>query len=75
VVTINKDALDKVGLISAARVVHPDDALTVMTSKGLVLRTDVKDVSRAGRSARGVRLMEMQNGDTVASLGRIRLEE
>jgi hypothetical protein len=31
----------------------------------------VKDISRAGRATRGVRLIDLQEGDNVASLARI----
>jgi DNA gyrase subunit A len=71
VVTINKDALKAVGPIAAARVVQEADDLTIISSSGLVLRTKVKEVSRAGRSARGVRLINLTSGDSVASLARI----
>jgi DNA gyrase subunit A len=71
VTTINREALDKIGVIAAARVVQQADDLTIISSKGLALRTNVRDISRAGRPARGVRLIELQNGDSVASLARI----
>jgi DNA gyrase subunit A len=63
--------LDKIGVIAAARVVQQADDLTIISSNGLVLRTKVRDVSQAGRPARGIRLIELQNGDSVASLARI----
>jgi DNA gyrase subunit A len=71
VLTIDKKALPKVGLIAAARVVQEADDLTIISSNGVVLRTKVKDVSQASRATRGVHLMDMQPGDTVASLARI----
>ncbi len=71
VATINRDALEKIGIIAAARVVQHADDLTIISSSGLVLRTRVSDVSQAGRPARGIRLIELQNGDSVASLARI----
>ncbi len=69
--TINVASLGKIGYIVAARVVQEDDELTIISSNGLVLRTKVKEISRAGRATRGVRLMEMQNGDAIASVARI----
>jgi DNA gyrase subunit A len=60
--------LDEIGPIVAARVVHPNDQITVMTSNGLVLRTAVVGISRMGRSTRGVRVVNLQDGDTVAAL-------
>jgi DNA gyrase subunit A len=67
--------LGEVGPIVAARVVHPNDQITVMTSNGLVLRTAVSGISRLGRSTRGVRVVKMQEGDTVAALAVLTYED
>jgi DNA gyrase subunit A len=71
VLTISKKALKQVGVIAAARVVHEADDLTIISSNGVVLRTKVKQISQAGRATRGVRIMDIKDGDTVASLARI----
>jgi len=70
VLTISKKGLDQVGLIAAARVVQEADDLTIISSNGVVLRTKVKQISQAGRATRGVRIMDIKEGDTVASLAR-----
>jgi DNA gyrase subunit A len=69
--TIDKNALDKVGVITAARVVQSADDLTLISANGIVLRMKVGDVKQAGRATRGVRMMEVKEGDKVASLARI----
>jgi len=69
--TIDKNALDKVGAITAARVVQAADDLTLISANGIVLRMKVGDVKQAGRATRGVRMMEVKEGDKVASLARI----
>jgi DNA gyrase subunit A len=71
VLTIDKNALRKVGIISAARVVQKADHLTIISSNGVVLRTTVKEISESGRATRGVKLINLQNGDNVASIARI----
>jgi DNA gyrase subunit A len=71
VATINKVSLKKIGNIIAARVVQEVDDLTIISREGLVLRTKVKDISRAGRATRGVRIIVLQGKDSVASLARI----
>jgi DNA gyrase subunit A len=71
VLTIDKNALRKVGLISAARVVQTADHLTMISSNGVVLRTKVEEISESGRATRGVKLMNLGNGDNVASIARI----
>jgi DNA gyrase subunit A len=69
--TIDKKALDKVGIITAARVVQAADDLTLISANGIVLRMKVGDVKQAGRATRGVHMMEVKEGDKVASLARI----
>ena len=60
--------LHEVGPITAARVVHEQDQITVITRQGIVLRTPVKGISRMGRLTRGVRIVDLKDGDTVAAL-------
>lgn len=69
--TIDKKALKKVGIISAARVVQEADDLTIISANGVALRTKVKDIALSGRATRGVVLINLQEGDAVASLARI----
>jgi len=69
--TINQNALKQIGDITAARVVQEADDLTMISSSGVVLRTKVKAISQSSRSTRGVLLMNLHKGDTVASLARI----
>jgi DNA gyrase subunit A len=71
VATINQGALDKIGKIAAARVVQEDDELTMISTNGVVLRLKVKTIQESGRATRGVRLMNLQPDDTVASLARL----
>ncbi len=66
--TTDHTRLDEVGPIVAARVVHAEDQITVMTSNGLVLRTAVSGIRSMGRSTRGVRIVNLQEGDTVAAV-------
>jgi DNA gyrase subunit A len=51
--------------------VQKSDDVTIMSTGGVVIRTKVKDIKVAGRATRGVRLMNLSEGDAVASLARI----
>jgi DNA gyrase subunit A len=73
--TTAHDRLDEIGPIVTARVVHPDDHVTMMTSNGIVLRTKVRGISRFGRMTRGVRIVNLQDGDTVAAVAVIKQED
>ncbi len=69
--TINKAALKKIGLVTSARVVQAADDLTIISSNGVVLRIKVKDITQTSRVTRGVNIMKMQPGDSVASIARV----
>ena len=69
--TIDKKALGTIGRIASARVVQEPDHLTIITSNGVVIRTLVEQITQAGRATRGVHLINLQEGDSVASVARI----
>src|SRR5574341_1355122 len=73
--TIHKDALTKTGIITAARVVQEADDLTIISASGVVLRTKVRDVTLSGRATRGVRIMNVEGNDCVASVARTAAED
>jgi len=66
--TIDTHAIDIVGRIAAARIVKKTDDLTIISINGLVLRTKVKAIRQAGRATRGVRVINLIEGDKVASI-------
>jgi DNA gyrase subunit A len=69
--TIDKHNLDKIGPIAAARIVQPDDEISLISSNGVLIRMNVADISLMGRATRGVHVMDMVEGHTVASMARI----
>lgn len=69
--TINQGSLEKIGRVSVARVVQEEDEVTLITRSGMVLRLAVKGIPTSGRATRGMRLMDVILGDTVASVARI----
>jgi DNA gyrase subunit A len=66
--TTDHNRLDETGPIVAARVVHLNDQITVISANGILLRTTVEGISQMGRATRGVRIVNLQEGDTVAAL-------
>jgi len=68
ILTIDKKAIHKIGNIAGARIVQEEDDLIIISANGVTLRTRVADIRQQGRATRGVRLMGLQPGDTVASL-------
>jgi len=66
--------LEKSGKIISARVVSTDDELTAITTNGLILRTPVNEISRQGRDSQGVRVMDLKDDDSIASVAILREE-
>jgi DNA gyrase subunit A len=62
------DRYEETGPIVAARVVRPDDEITLITANGIALRTSVESIRVAGRSTLGVRVISLDDGDKLASL-------
>ncbi len=69
--TIDNKSLAKIGEVVSARIVREEDEITTISTNGIMLRLKAKDISVMGRATRGVRLMDLGKGDTVASLARI----
>ena len=65
------DRFDDTGPIIAARVVLPEDEVTIITAGGIALRTSVGNIKIAGRATLGVRVIALQESDSVASLARL----
>jgi len=68
--TLDTNMIPKIGKIAAARIVQPSDELTVISSNGVVMRTTVDNISTAGRATMGVRIMNINDGDSVSSVAR-----
>lgn len=58
------------GTLVGARIVEDDDELYAITSNGGVIRTVAKQVRKAGRQTKGVRLMNLAEGDTLLAIAR-----
>ena len=56
------------GLVVGANVVQPDDEIFVISDDGVVIRMAVKSISRQGRPATGVRVMNVAGGAHVSSI-------
>ncbi|MCB8938477.1 MAG: DNA gyrase subunit A [Ardenticatenaceae bacterium] len=63
---------ERTGKIVSARVVARGDEVTCISANGIILRTSTDVISQQGRSTQGVRVMDLREGDTVASVAVIR---
>lgn len=71
ILTIDKRARKAIGEITDARVVQENDEISLISSKGIVIRMAVADISVQGRATRGVTIMNLEEGDSVAAVARI----
>ncbi|HEV2057996.1 MAG TPA: DNA gyrase subunit A [Solirubrobacteraceae bacterium] len=62
---------DAKGALAGAIVVREHDELVFISQSGMVQRTAVRGISRYGRLAQGVRLMNMKEDDTVSAIALI----
>ena len=58
------------GNLVGALIVDDDDELYAITSGGGVIRTAARQVRKAGRQTKGVRLMNLGDGDTLLAIAR-----
>ena len=54
--------------IVGGRVVTSEDELTCISNNGIILRIAASSISRQGRSTQGVRVMDIRDDDSVASI-------
>ena len=59
------------GDLVAATLVHETDDLMLITSGGVLIRTKVDQIRETGRAAAGVKLINLDEGETLVSLERI----
>ncbi|HVV24526.1 MAG TPA: DNA gyrase subunit A [Pseudonocardiaceae bacterium] len=68
VLTIQHDR--KRGRLVGALIVDEDDELYAIESTGVVIRTSAREVRKAGRQTKGVRLMNLAEGTTLVAVAR-----
>ncbi len=61
----------KKGYVVAAFMVGLEDEIVLVSSGGVTIRLPVRDISSQGRDATGVRVMNLDDGQTVASVAPI----
>ena len=58
----------KTGKVAAAQVIADSDELYVVSSNAQVIRTNLSEIRSTGRAAQGVKIFELEPGDSVASI-------
>ncbi len=65
---INMKVTEKTGYVVGIKVVRPEHELMLITTDGIVIRTNVNDISVISRNTQGVKLMTTAENDKVASM-------
>jgi DNA gyrase subunit A len=73
IITLKKT--DKTGSIVALMEVIPDDELMMITRHGVIIRLPVDGIRVIGRNTQGVKVMNLDSGDTVVDVARVVKED
>ncbi len=68
---ININLNEKNGLVVSTFPVSYDDSIVVITDKGVLIRTVVETIRTTSRNAMGVKVINLQSGDTVTSVSKV----
>lgn len=68
---INLKTSDKTGNVITTASVNEKDGIIITTAKGIVIRTSLNNIRIMGRAAQGVRIVKLQQGDSVTDLVKV----
>ncbi len=60
------EVTQKTGAVVSAHVITDEKEIFALSAKGQMIRTELSTVRRTGRSAQGVRIMDLRQGDRLA---------
>jgi DNA gyrase subunit A len=68
---INLKVSPKTGEVVGVRYVTPDEGLMLITQEGMIIRLNVSGVREVGRSAQGVKLMNLDENDCIVAVAKL----
>ncbi len=66
---------EKTGNVIGVKAVNSDNEIMMITTEGIIIRLECKDISILGRITSGVKLMDLKDDITVASIAKVRDKE
>ncbi|HTQ39894.1 MAG TPA: DNA gyrase subunit A [Pirellulales bacterium] len=66
---------DRNGPVVGILCVYEDDEVLMMTARGKIQRIAVREIRLTGRNTHGVRIMSLEEGDTLAAIARVPPDE
>ena len=71
----NYNITEKTGKVAAIRMVEDGEDLLLVTSGGIILRTQIEEISTLSRVTQGVRVVRLDEGITVIDIAGAAREE
>ncbi|OPX22872.1 MAG: DNA gyrase subunit A [Planctomycetales bacterium 4484_113] len=65
----------KTGPVVAAHAVEPEDEVIIISAEGMIIRTQVSQISQQGRSTQGVKVINLKPGDRVSAVEIIKADK
>ena len=65
---------EKTGNVIGAKAVNKDDEVMLINTEGIIIRIKVADTALSGRVTSGVKLINLGDGEAVASIAKVRRE-
>lgn len=72
---ITMKTTDKTGGVAGALTVRDDDELMLITNKGKMVRTRIKEIRETGRNAQGVKLIDLRPGEVLQGIAPVISDE
>ena len=63
---------EKTGNVVGVKAVNEDDEIMIINTEGIIIRMKCDGISVLGRITSGVKLINLKEGDTVASIAKVR---
>ena len=63
---------EKTGNVIGVKAVNSENEIMMITTEGIIIRLECKDITILGRITSGVKLMDLKDGVTVASIAKVR---
>jgi DNA gyrase subunit A len=68
---INIKTSGRNGKVVGVKFLKGDEGVMLITEKGMIIRLNTADISTIGRNTQGVRLIQLEEGDHLVSVGRL----
>ncbi len=68
---INIQTTERNGLVVGIKMVDTSDGLMIVTARGMIIQSPIKDIRSMGRNTQGVRLIRLKPEDKVVAIARV----